>query len=29
MFELYPEQRAKGEILLDGENLLTSRRTWR
>lgn len=25
MFELYPEQRAEGEILLDGENLLTSR----
>ena len=25
MFELYPEQRATGEILLDGENLLTSR----
>jgi len=24
MFELYPEQRAEGEILLDGENLLTS-----
>ncbi|HEY8048129.1 MAG TPA: phosphate ABC transporter ATP-binding protein PstB [Ramlibacter sp.] len=26
MFELYPEQRAEGEILLDGENLLTSRK---
>ena len=25
MFELYPEQRAEGEILLDGENLLTSK----
>ena len=25
MFELYPEQRAKGEIILDGENLLTSK----
>ena len=25
MFELYPEQRAQGEIILDGENLLTSR----
>ena len=25
MFELYPEQRAEGEILLDGENILTSR----
>jgi len=25
MFELYPEQRATGEILLDGENLLTSK----
>ncbi len=25
MFELYPEQRAQGEILLDGENLLTSK----
>lgn len=24
MYELYPEQYAKGEILLDGENLLTS-----
>ena len=24
MFELYPEQRAEGEILLDGENILTS-----
>jgi phosphate transport system ATP-binding protein len=24
MFELYPEQRATGEIMLDGENLLTS-----
>ena len=23
MFELYPEQRAEGEILLDGENILT------
>jgi len=26
MFELYPEQRAKGEVLMDGENLLTSKR---
>jgi phosphate transport system ATP-binding protein len=26
MFELYPEQRAEGEILLDGENLLTSKK---
>ena len=26
MFELYPEQRADGEILLDGENLLTSQK---
>ncbi len=25
MFELYPEQRAEGEILLDGDNLLTSK----
>ena len=25
MFELYPEQRAQGQILLDGEDLLTSR----
>ncbi len=25
MFELYPDQRATGEIILDGENLLTSR----
>ena len=25
MFELYPEQRAEGEVLLHGENLLTSR----
>jgi len=25
MFELYPEQRAEGRILLDGEDLLTSR----
>ena len=25
MFELYPEQRAEGEIELDGENLLTSK----
>jgi phosphate transport system ATP-binding protein len=25
MYELYPDQRATGEILLDGENLLTSR----
>ncbi|MCL2022006.1 MAG: phosphate ABC transporter ATP-binding protein PstB [Betaproteobacteria bacterium] len=25
MFELYPEQRAEGEILLDGENLLDSK----
>ncbi|MDH5265471.1 MAG: phosphate ABC transporter ATP-binding protein PstB [Betaproteobacteria bacterium] len=26
MFELYPEQRAVGEISMDGENLLTSKR---
>ena len=26
MFELYPEQRAEGQIILDGENLLTSRK---
>ena len=26
MFELYPEQRAEGEILFEGENLLTSKR---
>ena len=26
MFELYPEQRAVGEVLLDGENLLTSKK---
>jgi phosphate transport system ATP-binding protein len=25
MFELYPEQRAEGEVLLDGDNLLTSK----
>ncbi|TAG26231.1 MAG: phosphate ABC transporter ATP-binding protein PstB [Burkholderiales bacterium] len=25
MFELYPEQRATGEIMIDGENLLTSK----
>ncbi|MEP7101022.1 MAG: ATP-binding cassette domain-containing protein, partial [Burkholderiales bacterium] len=25
MFELYPEQRAEGEILLDGDNILTSK----
>ncbi|TXH90815.1 MAG: phosphate ABC transporter ATP-binding protein PstB [Rhodoferax sp.] len=25
MFELYPEQRAQGEVMLDGENILTSR----
>ncbi|MCC3261986.1 ATP-binding cassette domain-containing protein, partial [Paenibacillus polymyxa] len=25
MFELYPGQRAEGEILLDGENLLTAK----
>jgi phosphate transport system ATP-binding protein len=25
MFELYPEQRAQGEVVLDGENLLTSK----
>jgi phosphate transport system ATP-binding protein len=24
MYELYPEQRAEGEVMLDGENLLTS-----
>ena len=28
MFELYPEQRAEGDIVLDGENLLTSKRMW-
>lgn len=26
MYALYPEQRAEGEVLLDGENLLTSKR---
>jgi phosphate transport system ATP-binding protein len=26
MFELYPEQKATGEIMLDGENLLTSKK---
>jgi phosphate transport system ATP-binding protein len=26
MFELYPEQRAQGEVLFDGENLLASRK---
>ena len=26
MFELYPEQRAEGEVLMGGENILTSRR---
>ncbi len=26
MFELYPDQRAEGEIIMDGENLLTSKR---
>ena len=26
MFELYPEQRAEGEILLDGENILASKK---
>ena len=26
MYELYPEQRAEGEIIVDGENLLTSRK---
>jgi ABC-type phosphate transport system ATPase subunit len=26
MFELYPEQRAEGEILLDGENILVRAR---
>jgi phosphate transport system ATP-binding protein len=26
MFELYPEQRAEGDVLLDGENLLTSKK---
>src|SRR5690554_639285 len=25
MFELYPEQRAEGEILINGENILTSK----
>jgi phosphate transport system ATP-binding protein len=26
MYELYPEQRAEGQIILDGENLLTSKK---
>jgi phosphate transport system ATP-binding protein len=26
MYELYPDQRAEGEIMLDGENLLTSKK---
>ena len=26
MYELYPDQRAEGEVLIDGENLLTSRK---
>ena len=26
MYALYPEQRAEGEVLMDGENLLTSKR---
>src|SRR5437763_10172984 len=26
MYELYPDQRAQGEILLDGDNLLTSKK---
>ena len=26
MYELYPEQKADGEILFEGENLLTSKR---
>ena len=26
MFELYPEQRAQGEVMLDGESLLTSKK---
>jgi len=26
MYSLYPEQRAEGEILMDGENLITTRR---
>ncbi len=26
MYSLYPEQRAEGEIVLDGENLLTSKK---
>ncbi|MGZ5252543.1 MAG: ATP-binding cassette domain-containing protein, partial [Caldimonas sp.] len=25
MYELYPEQRAEGEIIMDGSNLLTSK----
>jgi len=25
MFELYPEQRAEGQVILDNENLLTSK----
>src|SRR3954452_10310252 len=26
MYELYPDQRARGEVVLDGENLLASRK---
>jgi phosphate transport system ATP-binding protein len=26
MYELYPEQRAQGEVVMDGENIITSRR---
>ena len=26
MYELYPEQRAEGEVMLDGENLLASKK---
>ena len=29
MYELYPEQRAEGEVSVDGENMLTSRKMWR
>ena len=29
MFELYPEQRAEGQIVLDGETCSPASRTWR
>lgn len=29
MYSLYPEQRAEGEILLDGDNILTNTRGYR